>query len=114
MKADFLLDMAGCVPFLVAGTSQALPLQSRVAKSSNKTKVQVPFLPQRPTKYRDYSSTSMDKACEAVKTGKMSLRRAAIDFGVPRSTLYDKVSVKATLKGVGKKRYSRMKKKITL
>ena len=90
--------MAGCVPFLAAG--KTLPLQSRVAKSHSKYKVavQVPFLSQRPPTYGEYSEVNMEKAFEAVTSGRLSLRKAAEEHGVPKSTLHDKVSDKVALK----------------
>ena len=90
------LDMAGSVPFLAVG--QTLPLQLRVSRSHSKVAVSVPFYSQRPPTYGGYSSTSMQKAYEAVTAGKMSVRKAAEEYGMPRSTLHDRVTGKVALK----------------
>ena len=63
--------------------------------------VNVPFIMQRPPTYREYNTLSIEKAYEAVVAGKMSIRKAADEFGVPRSTLHDKVTKKVPLKGRG-------------
>ena len=98
------LDMAGSVPFLAMG--QTLPLQLRVSWSHSKVAVSVPFYSQRPPTYGGYSSTSMQKAYEAVTAGKMSVRKAAEEYGVPRSTLHDRVTGKVALKAKsGPKKY---------
>ena len=88
-----LVDMAGCAPLRVAGQSS---LQSRIARSHDK--VAVPFTTTRPQTYRGYSILSMDKACEAVLTGKLTVGAAAEEYGVPKSTLYDKVTGKVPVK----------------
>ena len=88
--------MAGCVPFLAAG--QTLPLQSRVARSHSKVAVHVPFTSQRLPTYGGYSEINMERAYEAVASGRMSVQKAAEEHGVPRSTLHDKVLGKVALK----------------
>ena len=88
-------DMAGCAPLRVAGHAS---LQPRVVRSHSKVAVDVPFAgPYRPLAYRGYSSLSMDKACEAVLTHQLSVHAAAEEYGVPRSTLNDKVTGKVPL-----------------
>ena len=48
----------------------------------------------------------MDKACEAVLSHKLSVRLAAEEYGVPRSTLNDKVSGKVPVQAKsGRKAY---------
>ncbi len=48
----------------------------------------------------------MDKACEAVLSHKLSARLAAEEYGVPRSTLNDKVSGKVPVQAKsGRKAY---------
>ena len=97
------VDMAGTVPFLAAGLP--LPLHSRVVKSHNKAPVSVPFTSQRPSTYGGYSSVSMEKAYQAVAAGKMCVQKAAEEYGVPKSTLHDRVSGKVALKArSGRKR----------
>ena len=44
-------------------------------------------LPERPSKYRDYPYDKIRRAIEAVEEKKMSIRRAAEEYGVPKSTL---------------------------
>ena len=92
------VDMASCAPICVAGQTS---LQSRVARSRSKASLDVPFAAfpasQRPPSYRGYGTLSMDKACEAVQAGKMSIRMAAEQYGVPKSTLHDKVAGKAPM-----------------
>ena len=56
--------MAGLVPVLAVG--QTRPLQLRVARSHSKAAVNVPFQSHRLPTYGGYSSTSMQKAYEAV------------------------------------------------
>ena len=88
--------MAGSVPFLSAaqtGTS----LQSRVVRSKGRAPVNVPFMSERQPTYRGYSTIAMEKAYEAVVTGTMSVRKASEDYGVPRSTLHEKVTGKVAL-----------------
>ena len=96
--------MAGCAPLFVANHTS---LQSRIARSHTKAAVNVPFVgPCRPQTYRGYSSLSMDKACEAVLSHKLSVRLAAEEYGVPRSTLNDKVSGKVPVQAKsGRKAY---------
>ena len=44
-----------------------------------------------------YSSLDLEKAMEAVTSGQMSKRAAALKFSVPRTTLVDKLSGKYRL-----------------
>ena len=87
--------MAGCVLLRAAGQTA---LQSRAAWSHSKAGSDVPFTgisaPQHLPSYRGYSLLSMDKAYEAVQTGKMSVRMAAEQYGVPKTTLHDKIAGK--------------------
>lgn len=86
---------AGSVPFLAAVLT--LPLHSRVVRSHSKAPVKVPFTSQRLPTYGGYSSVSMEKAYEAVAAGKMCVQKSADTYGVPRSTLHDRVSGKVAL-----------------
>ena len=88
--------MAGSVPFLPAG-GEVRPLQSRVVRTKCKTAAYVPFAPQRLPTYRGYSTISVEKAYQAVIAGEMSLRKAAEEYGVPRSTLHAKVQGKVPI-----------------
>ena len=72
-------------------------LQSRVVRSKGGAPVNVPFLSQRLPSYRGYSTVAMENAYEAAVTGTMSIRKAAEEYGVPRSTLHEKVTGKVVL-----------------
>ena len=89
--------MAGTVSLLSAGLIQ--PHQSRIVRSQCKTSVSVPLLSQaqRLPAYRGYSTTSIEKAYEAIVSGGMSLRKAAEEYGIPRSTLHAKVQGKVAI-----------------
>ena len=70
------------------------PLRERVVKSSSvssSTGVSQ-FLPLRPIQYKGWSHESMKAAMKAVIDDGMSIRDAAEQYGVPRSTLGDKIS----------------------
>ena len=59
----------------------------------------------RPQTHHNYSNESMLKAYEAVTRGEVSIRRASEVYGVPRTTLQDRVSGKVSLDakcGVGR------------
>jgi len=45
-------------------------------------------------KYINYSPEDLENAVEAVKSKKMSLRKAAVAYGVPKSTLENKLNDK--------------------
>ena len=51
----------------------------------------------RPSTYRDYSAERMVRAFEAVQQGELSVCQAAEEYGVPRSTLQDKVAGRSVL-----------------
>ena len=67
------------------------PLCQRVYKSVGQTTV--PSGPttglSRPGKYKLWSTERMDKALNAVLYGHTSIRRAALDYDIPKSTLGD-------------------------
>ena len=86
--------MAESTPYVAASS---LPVSSRIACSTGCTSLHVPFVTERPPHYCSYSQVSLDKAYEAVVSKQMSLRRAAEEYGIPRSTLHDKVSGKVAL-----------------
>ena len=79
--------MTGCVPLLAVG--QTLPIQLRVAKTSSKTPLSVPFQTNRLPTYGGYGSGNMEKALESVLAGRMSVRKAAEEHRVTRYTLHD-------------------------
>ena len=88
--------MAGLVPFLPAG-GEVHPLQSCVVRTKCKTAAYVLFAPQRLPMYGGYSTISVEKAYQAVIAGEMSLRKAAEEYGVARSTLHAKVQGKVAI-----------------
>ena len=70
------------------------PLRERVVKSSSvssSTGVSQ-FLPLRPIQYKGWSHESMKAAMKAVIDDGMSIRDAAEQYGVPRSTFGDRIS----------------------
>ena len=72
-------------------------LQTRLVMSSSTSTavyIYVPFVNCCPCFYRGYTSTAIEKVCDAVKSGKISIRVAAEEYGIPRSTLQNKVSGK--------------------
>ena len=62
--------------------------------SVTSTGLYIPFAKDRPHSYRGYSSTAIEKAHDAVESGDMSIHRAAEGYGIPRTTLHNKVSGK--------------------
>ena len=87
-------DMASSVPFL---HGQARPLQSRMVRSSGRAPIVVPCASSRDRpQYQQYAAECMLKAVEAVQRGDISIRRAAEEYGVPRTTLQDKLSGKVS------------------
>ena len=67
-----------------------LPLKDRVLKASSKP-VCIAHPLDRPSTYRNWSKESLSGALEAVAKG-TSVRRAAEEHGIPKSTLWDHVS----------------------
>jgi hypothetical protein len=68
-----------------------LTLRDRCYRSQN-TLIPHLLVQQRPPVYKDYDDDRMLRAYEAVRDGRLSIRRAAEQFSVPKSTLADKVS----------------------
>ena len=71
----------------------SIPLKDRIHRSQNHYKH--PLLTSdtlgRPQSYKNYDEEKLSKAYEAVING-MSMRRAAEEHGIPRSTLHDRAS----------------------
>ena len=61
------------------------------SSTRKKCKLKEAGVPDRPEKYKQWSNDSMLGAMKAVSEG-MGINRAALEFGVPRSTLKDRVS----------------------
>ena len=68
----------------IADTMKKQVVTSRAGAPGGGTLVS---LPERPSKYRDYPYDKIRRAIEAVEEKKMSIRRAAEEYGVPKSTL---------------------------
>ncbi len=95
--------MAGCVPLLAEG--QTLTNQLRVAKTSSRTHLSVPFQTNHLPTYGGYGSGNMEKALEVVLAGRMSVCKAAEEHGVPRHDRVTGTVVPNTRSGA--KRYLR-------
>ena len=70
----------------------SLSLSDQILKASSKPMVIHSRVSDRPSNYRNWSKQSLSGAIEAVVNHKMSVRRAAEEHGIPRSTLWDHVS----------------------
>ena len=66
--------------------------KTRQANKENKRPKSKRPAPNRPKKLRQWSNESMLRAIEAVKNGEMGQNRAALEYGVPRTTLKDRLS----------------------
>ncbi len=64
----------------------------RKQKGSANKENQPPKKPNRPTKLRIWSNESMIAAMDAVKNGLLGVNRAAMEFGVPKTTLKDRIA----------------------
>ena len=71
--------------------SQYLPLSKRVYRSTSCTQRVASVSQFRPSTYKNWSKESMELAYQAVMNDGISVRRAAIEYNVPRSTLGDRV-----------------------
>ena len=69
-------------------------LKDRVLKTTSSISLPVPLapLPNRPDKYKCWVDGRMEKAMAAVKDQGFSVRRAAEEYAIPKSTLHDRVS----------------------
>ena len=67
------------------------------------------LLPQptsRPSKYKAWSDSSLHEAVTAVQQQKLSIRRAAMEFEIPKSTIHDRISGKVPFRSrSGPERY---------
>ena len=82
---------------MATAVSSAIPLRDRVYQSKNSFKH--PLLHAsigRMSKYKHWDEDKMNRAYKAVNEG-MSIRRAADEYGIPRSTLHDRVIGKVML-----------------
>ncbi len=77
-----------------------LSLQDHVAKSSICSLVTSTSTAQQRVKYKQWTEMHIEKAFNAVQEG-MSLRRAALEFGVPKTTLLDRLTGKVQFGAIG-------------
>ena len=63
------------------------PLKERIY-ISHRSSIKPLLTSGRPLQYKDYAKEKLDYAYEAVSKG-MSVRRAAEEYGIPKSTLHD-------------------------
>ena len=73
---------------------QVLALCNRTFRSTGRTPVYKPPGDDRPAKYKEWSNESMKGAYAAVKSDEYSVCDASITFGIPYSTLHDRVTGK--------------------
>ena len=80
-----------------------VPLRERVLKSQSKPMVSGVRLgvEGRPEHYKQWTEMQMTSACELVRRGDMSCRRAAEAFNIPPSTLNDRITGKTAMGAVG-------------
>ena len=66
-------------------------LEERVLKTTSSISLPVPLapLPNRPDKYKCWVDGRMEKAMAVVKDQGFSVRRAAEEYAIPKSTLHD-------------------------
>ena len=64
---------------------------AKVSSARKKRMLTVKEVPQPPQKYRQWSEESMVGALKAVSQG-MGINRAALEFGIPKTTLKDRVA----------------------
>ena len=76
-----------------------IPLKERVLWSPGHMGLSHLPLTGRPTKYKTWKQQHFSRAVEAVKEGKLTVRRSALEFDIPRSTLHDHVSGRVVVGG---------------
>ena len=83
-----------------------IPLRERVLQSPGHMGLSHLTLTGRPTKYKTWKQQHFSRAVEAVKEGKLTVQRAALEFNIPRSTLHDPVSGRVVVGGqCGQEKY---------
>ena len=65
--------------------------KTRQANKENKWPKSKHSAPNHPKKHRPWTNESMLRAIEAVNNGEMGQNRAAMEYGVPRTTLKDRL-----------------------
>ena len=69
----------------------AIPLHERMVRSMGGPYVLDKYSLGRSCNYKNWNESTLQRACEAVHKG-MSIRRAAEEYAIPRSTLHDHIS----------------------
>lgn len=59
----------------------------------------------RPHQYKLWDSEKLERACADVRKGSSSIRRAELEYGIPRSTIHDYVSGNHIIGQPGHRRY---------
>ena len=72
--------------------SNQLPLHDRTFRSLHTPSQTVGTVSDRPPLYKDYHHEKLYRAYEDVKDGRLSIRHAAEQYGIPKSTLGDRIS----------------------
>ena len=75
-----------------------VPLKDQVLKSSNLSVPPV-SLSRCPDTYKHWTDVQIDKALDAVQKKTFTVQRAAEEFGVPKSTLHDRISGRVQVGG---------------
>ncbi len=70
------------------------PLKERILRSTSQHSPSSTVLHARPREYKKWDSDQLTQAYDAVSRGGYSIRRAAEEYQVPRSTLHDRLSGK--------------------
>ena len=77
-----------------------LSMKDRIFRSPGRfTHTPHPLMYSRPFKYKNWTDERLSKAVDAVSRNKFSIRRAALEFDVPKSTLHDRLSGKVAAGG---------------
>ena len=80
--------------------TQDLSLKDRIYRSPGHiVHAAHPLAYSRPLKYKGWSDENIFKAIDAVHKNKFSVRRAALEFGVPKSTLHDRLTGRVAVGG---------------
>ena len=64
-----------------------IPLKDRILRAPGGLSLPLVSLQNRPEKYKQWTDSRMEKACEAVQSGGLTVRRAAEQYFVPKWTL---------------------------
>ena len=85
------------VGIMLQGRSSDLSLKERIIRSPGTLSLPLALCGNRSDKLKQWSSKRMAKAIDAVQKEHLSLRRAAEEFDIPKSTLHDRLIGKVQL-----------------